>query len=143
MMRTVFASAANVLSWLGDGDGSPDTIPSAFDFIRKIVKATHSPTSASMTRRQQLENRSIVRNETTEDRIVSDTIAEPRLIFVLSKSKSVIDFFSLEYWHRVWIIQEVVVARPEENIIVFGDELMSFHGVQVFRNSWLAFLKDL
>jgi hypothetical protein len=143
MMRTVYASATNVLSWLGGGDGSPSTVPSAFDFIRKIVKATHSPTSASMTRRQQLENGSIVRSETTEDRIVVDTIPDPRLTFVLSKSKSVIDFFSLEYWHRVWVVQEVVVTRPEGNIIMFGDELMSFRDVQVFRDSWLAFLKDL
>jgi len=142
-MRTLYASAANVLSWLGGGDGSPSTVPSAFDFIRNIVKATQFPTSASMTRRQQLESGFIVKSGTTEDRIMLDTIVDPRLIFVLSKSKSVIDFFSLEYWHRVWIVQEIVLSRPERNIIIFGDELVSFRDVQVFRDSWLAFIKEL
>jgi hypothetical protein len=62
---------------------------------------------------------------------------------LLSRSESVIDFFSLSYWHRIWVVQEIVLTRPERNIIVFGDEIMSFRDVQVFRNTWLAFLKEL
>ena len=72
-----------------------------------------------------------------------EMIVDPRIQFLLSRSESVIDFSSLAYWHRVWIVQEIVVTRPERNIIVFGDEMMSFRDVQVFRNTWLAFLKEL
>jgi hypothetical protein len=37
LMQTVYASAANVLSWLGCGD---DLIPRAFDFIRQTVQSS-------------------------------------------------------------------------------------------------------
>jgi hypothetical protein len=140
LMQTVYASAANVLSWLGCGD---DLISRAFDFIRQTVKAAHCSTRASANERQRLDSGPRVGSGVTEDSIMVETIVDPRILFLLSRSESVIDFFSLAYWHRVWIVQEIVLTRPDRNIIVFGDEIMSFRDVQVFRNTWLAFLKEL
>jgi hypothetical protein len=140
MMQTLYSSAAYVLSWLGCGD---DLIPRAFDFIRQTVKAAHWSTRASANERQRLDSGPRVGSSVTEDSIMVETIVDPRMLFLLSRSESVIDFFSLAYWHRVWVVQEIVLTRPERNIIVFGDEVMSFCDVQVFRNTWLAFLKEL
>jgi hypothetical protein len=140
MMQTVYSSTANVLSWLGCGD---DLIPRAFDFIRQTVKAAHWSTRASANERQRLDSGPRVGSGVIEDSIMVETIVDPRMLFLLSRSESVIDFFSLAYWHRVWVVQEIVLTRPERNIIVFGDEVMSFCDVQVFRNTWLAFLKEL
>jgi hypothetical protein len=140
MMQTLYSSAAYVLSWLGCGD---DLIPRAFDFIRQTVKAAHWSTRASANERQRLDSGPRVGSSVTEDSIMVETIVDPRMLFLLSRSESVIDFFSLAYWHRVWVVQEIVLTRPERNFIVFGDEVMSFCDVQVFRNTWLAFLKEL
>lgn len=139
-MQTVYASATNVLSWLGCGD---DLIPTAFDFIRQTVKAAHRSTGASVNERHRLESEVRVDSGVTEDSIMVEMIFDPRILFLLSRSESVIDFFSLAYWHRVWVVQEIVLTRPDRNLIVFGDEMMSFRDVQVFRNTWLAFLKEL
>jgi hypothetical protein len=143
MMSIVYASATNVVSWLGSDEGALSTVPIAFEFIRNVVQATRSPNSASSTRRQQLEQTPSLRNDTVQQEIIMDTIADPRLLFILSKSNSIVDFFALSYWHRIWIVQEIVLTKPEDNFILYGDELISLHDVQIFRDSWLTFLKTL
>jgi hypothetical protein len=95
-MRNIYASATNVLSWLGHGDSS---VLSAFDFMRNVVAATYSRSSKKENR--QLNNGSVVQPESTQDGTSIDIIVDPRLIFLLSRSESVIDFFSLRYWHRI------------------------------------------
>lgn len=131
-MQTVYASATNILSWLGCGD---DLISRAFDFIRQTVKAAHCSTRASANERQRLESRPRVGSGVAEDSIMVETIVDPRMLSLLSRPESVIHFFSLAYWHRVWIVQEIVLTRPESNIIVCGDEIMPFRNGQIFRNS--------
>jgi hypothetical protein len=140
MMRNIYASATNVLSWLGYGDSS---VLSAFDFMRNVVAATYFRSGTSKKENQQLNNGSIIQPESTQDGTSIDTIVDPRLIFLFSRSESVIDFFSLRYWHRIWIVQEVVLANPEGNALIYGDEVITFSDVQIFRDTWLTFLKAL
>jgi hypothetical protein len=81
LMQTVYASAANVLSWLGCGD---DLIPTAFDFIRQTVQAAHCSTRASANEKQRLESEVRVDSDVTEDSIMVETIVDPRILFLLS-----------------------------------------------------------
>lgn len=70
-----------------------------------------------------------------------DTIVDPRLIHLFSLSNDIPQFFGLEYWHRLWIVQELVRTRPEDNIIMYENDTMLFSDIQIFRDTWLEFLK--
>lgn len=140
MMREVYSAAATVISWLGYDDAS---ITSAFDFMRKVNKAGDASKKHSAKGIELIHCESETQSNATAANALMDTVADPRFLFLLSLSESVIDFFSLPYWHRVWIVQEVTSTKPESNLIIFDNELITFRDVQIFRDDWLRFLRGL
>jgi hypothetical protein len=77
LMQTVYASATNVLSWLGCDD---DLIPRAFDFMTQTVKAAHWSTRASANEIQRLDSGPRVGSGVTEDSIMVETIVDLMLL---------------------------------------------------------------
>jgi hypothetical protein len=108
-----------------------------------VAAATYSESNTSKKEKLQLDNGSVIKLESTQDVTLTEPIVDPRLIFLLSHSESVIDFFSLRYWHRIWIVQEVVLASPERNALIYRDKRITFREVQIYRDSWLTFLESL
>ena len=143
LVGIIYAQARNVISWLGSGDPA---ITSAFSFIAETVHAAQSSANSlsqiEMLIRCGLD--SDAPDGAGEDSNISmDTIVDPRLIYLFSLSNDIPQFFGLEYWHRLWIVQELVLTRPEENIIMYENHTMLFSDIQIFRDSWLGFLKRL
>ena len=143
LMTSIYERARNVISWLGNGDSA---ITSAFIFIAETVQAARSSTK-SRAQIEMLIGREPVANAPDgawEDSTNSmDTIVDPRLIHLFSLSNDIPQFFGLAYWHRLWIVQELVRTRPEDNIIMYENDTMLFSDIQIFRDFWLEFLKRL
>jgi hypothetical protein len=139
----IYERARNVISWLGSGDPA---ITSAFSFIAETVQAARSSTK-SRAEIEMLIGRKPVANAPDgawEDSTNSmDTIVDPRLIHLFSLSNDIPRFFGVEYWHRLWVVQELVRTRPEDNIVMYENGTMLFSDIQIFRDSWLEFLKRL
>lgn len=140
MMSVLYASATYVLSWLGSKNTS---MSSAFDFMKKVLKAAQDPNSTSTARVTQIQETSFSEAENIQAPELTDTRVDPRLTYLFSLSESVNEFFALDYWHRVWVVQELVLASPDRNVLMFEDEMLIFRDVQRFRDTWLAFLKTL
>lgn len=143
LMVAIYERARNVISWLGSGDLA---IASAFSFIAETVQAARNSTN-SRAQMKMLIGREPVATTTDgawEDSSNSiDTIVDPRLIHLFSLSNDIPKFFGVTYWHRLWIVQELVRTRPEDNIIMYENDTMLFSDIQLFRDSWLEFLKRL
>ncbi|KAK0634161.1 heterokaryon incompatibility protein-domain-containing protein [Immersiella caudata] len=143
LMASVYERARKVISWLGSGDPA---ITSAFSFIAETVRAARG-SAASQAQIEMLIGRepvAISPGGAWDDPANSvDTIVDPRLIHLFSLSNDMPQFFSLQYWHRLWIVQELVRTRPKDNIIMYENDTMLFSDIQIFRDSWLEFLKRL
>lgn len=143
MMVAIYEQATNVISWLGSGDPA---ITSAFSFIAETVQAARGATNSRAQIKMRI-GREPVANAAGgawEDSTNSmDTIVDPRLIHLFSLSNDIPQFFGMSYWHRLWIVQELVRTRPEDNIIMYENDTMLFSDIQIFRDSWLEFLKRL
>lgn len=143
LMVTLYGRARNVISWLGSGDPA---IASAFSFISETVQAARNSTN-SRAQIKMLIGREPVGTASDgaweDPSNAMDTIVDPRLIHLFSLSNDLPQFFGMAYWHRLWIVQELVQTRPEENIIMYNNDTMLFSDIQIFRDSWLEFLKRL
>jgi hypothetical protein len=141
LMPIVYSGATQVMSWLGGGN---ESLSQAFLLIKNVVEAVQSPASqAKSTRTRITSGLSTAKAQHPSEGDSGENSIDPRLLFLFSLSESVIDLFLLPYWHRIWVVQEVVLAEPDENIVICGNEVMTFRDIQIFRDNWLAFLKDL
>lgn len=143
MMVAIYEQATNVISWLGSGDPA---ITSAFSFIAETVQAARGSSNSRTQIRMRIGCEPVANapDATREDSTNSmDTIVDPRLIHLFSLSNDLPQFFGMSYWHRLWIVQELVRTRPEDNIIMYENDTMLFSDIQIFRDSWLEFLKRL
>jgi hypothetical protein len=141
LMPVLYSGAKQVISWLGGGD---ESLFKACDFIKNVVQAAKSSGGHSKPSRKRLTSSYSINNIHLWKEDSGEKTVDPRLLLLFSLSESVIDLFLLPYWHRVWVVQEVVLAsEPECNIVVCGNEVMTFRDIQIFRNNWLALLRDL
>lgn len=143
LMASLYEQARNVISWLGSGDPA---ITSAFSFIAETVQAVRGSTRSAAQVEVLLGCEPVVNapEPAWEDAINSThTIVDPRLIHLFSLSNDIPQFFGLNYWHRLWVVQELVRTRPEDNIVMYGNNTILFSDIQIFRDSWLEFLKRL
>ncbi|KAK4455330.1 heterokaryon incompatibility protein-domain-containing protein [Podospora aff. communis PSN243] len=144
MMASVYGRARKVISWLGSGDSA---ITSAFSFIAETVEAAKNSAKSQAQAGMLLgpESAPSAPPGASKDSTSSmgTTIVDPRLIHLFSLSNDIPKFFGMEYWHRLWIVQELVRSQPEHNIIMYGNDTMLFSDIQIFRDSWLEFLKRL
>ncbi|POS69162.1 hypothetical protein DHEL01_v212445 [Diaporthe helianthi] len=143
LMAFIYEQARNVISWLGSGD--PD-ITSAFRFITEMVQAGRNSTRSRAQVEMQVTSEPVTNasDGAWEDSNYStDTIVDPRLIHLFSLSNDIPKLFGIAYWQRLWIVQELVRTRPVDNIIMYGNDTMLFSDIQIFRDLWLKFLKQL
>jgi len=141
LLPRIYASATYMISWLGNGDPA---IKSAIDFIGGVAQASYGESPKATKEKPRIESASSIRHtEGTDDQEMLNTVVDPRLIYLFSMSSDIPAFFSLAYWRRLWIVQELVLARPNVNLLVYGQQTINFRDVQVFRDAWLAFLKQL
>jgi hypothetical protein len=142
MMATIYAHATNVISWLGSGNPAA---ASAIDFMANTVQATRNAGHSKREHALLIGTEPILNEKAAaQDANGSeDIIVDPRLVHLFSLANDIPAFFSVQYWRRLWIVQEIVLTKPQANIVMYGDKTILFSDVQVFRDSWLEFLKRL
>jgi hypothetical protein len=106
-MREIYSEATNVISWLGQGNQGTVHL---FEFIRKHAEGC-----------------TFIEGSSKKCAFVADR----------ELSDAIYDVDQRPYWHRLWVIQEIVVAAKLE--VMCGD---SFIPWRTFTWSWVEFFAD-
>lgn len=119
LMRQIYRSAERVLSWLGEEDGETHL---AFSLIERWADAILS-TSPSL---ENWPNGEPIR-------MAVATIERP---FDEQDWSAVRSLFNKSYWERIWILQEVSLAR--QGILICGRNEIMFHKILWVHRAWVG-----
>lgn len=143
-MGDVYRSADMVISWMGSGMRDNiglalQTIKSAVPTLRnwKRVDPTYTDTNTFAPREKSTQGTSEMLHANEFDWYGQLPYLCPSNINsngLNSCWEAIESFTKLEYWFRMWIVQEVVLANPSTNIWVYEDQTVSFQDVQLFSN---------
>ncbi|KAH7323241.1 heterokaryon incompatibility protein-domain-containing protein [Stachybotrys elegans] len=117
-MSHIYTNAANVIGWISGPPFSDQDITLCFPFVRGISRAYGSAAECESGTLQPglsylMENRQFC------------TYEEGSALFGNHYWQSLADLLKAKYWRRVWIVQEVVLARSSTSLIlVCGQETM-------------------
>lgn len=122
LMAQIYRAASRVIVWLGPGDSSGDL---SLDLIAGLV-------AISDREKRQLHPRDV-------------RVDHPNYLLNLDHWLSLIHLFQRTWFDRVWVIQEVVLARL--SIVWCGSRFISFDEVGIVSDFlatsiWLNFMKD-
>jgi Heterokaryon incompatibility protein (HET) len=119
LMRQIYSRAERVLSWLGEEDGDAQL---AFSLIERWAEAilSTSPTLENWPNSEPL-------------RMAVATIVRP---FEEQEWAAVWSFFRNSYWERIWIIQEVFLAR--QCLIICGRHKIMFDKILWVHRAWFG-----
>ncbi|KAK3688681.1 heterokaryon incompatibility protein-domain-containing protein [Podospora appendiculata] len=152
LMGQLYRAATTVLSWLGFRDGGNGEL--ALASLRAINDA-----GVELIDRPRLESIVAGRTGTEADDqdLVSNFVSESRFRLFLRRAgllrlegdkhdqglkpvswDSISALFKLPYWSRMWIIQEIILAKPHSNIFLFPDGNCNREFLEQFRQLTLA-----
>jgi hypothetical protein len=117
MMGYLFANADEVLSWLGDNA----SIPKAFHTLVMLHKE-------SINAGSKTERRDPHWLKAYPDLYTEDTPDNEKWLIPSHSWASVRDFVELSYWTRIWIFQEIVLAKPNKLIFFAPSEPCTISG---------------
>lgn len=117
LMRHIYKSAERVFSWLGHSD--TDTLP-GFSLIERWADAILSTNPTAETWSNSQARREAIQN-----------IERP---FDLQDWTSFVAFARKSYWERIWILQEVTLAR--QCILLCGDYELPFEKLMWAYRAW-------
>lgn len=146
-MRAIFGQAALVYIWLGPGCGETDRV---MDFVHRIAPRVQASGAADIDMQKRdrikmdLATQLCKQNNTDDDGEVA--LMEPELATLMiglfeepglrpeTGETSLVDGIHIilqrEYWHRIWIIQEVTLAK--DAVVLCGAKSVAsdiFHAV--------------
>ncbi|KAJ9157476.1 hypothetical protein NKR23_g289 [Pleurostoma richardsiae] len=136
-MGSVYGRANNVLSWLGEDD----ILKSSFPLIRGVSQHLDHPMMKGEERKSPTKVRVMEYGEgivgafsEADEKALLWLIQEPGLDHWQGLGYvALTSFASSEYWRRVWILQELVLARSDHsNIFMCGEEWMTFGDVAAY-----------
>lgn len=127
MMGDLFSNADEVLSWLG-GNAS---IPKILSTLVMLHKESNNPTSHTKPRDGTQWLRAY------PELYAHDAPGDEKGLIPSQTLSSLHDFFELPYWSRIWIFQEIVLAKPDklvfftpvEPYFISGDDLRLAFGL--------------
>jgi hypothetical protein len=119
LMRQIYCRAGRVLSWLGEGDEDTHL---AFALIERWADAilSTSPDLRSWPNREAM-------------RAAVATVENP---FDEQAWAAIWSLFRKTYWQRIWIVQEVFLAR--QCLIICGGNEILFHKILWTYRAWLS-----
>ncbi|KAI1139680.1 heterokaryon incompatibility protein-domain-containing protein [Hypoxylon sp. FL0543] len=121
LMASIYSKATYVISWLGNPDEhrADLAIQTIRELTRALTDAIENPGDVSSYDRERLRRVAV---EWILTHLGSFTVGkEPEGIHW----RALTEFTSNEYWSRMWIIQEIVLAKPlEAHWYICGDESM-------------------
>ncbi|KAK8051767.1 heterokaryon incompatibility protein [Apiospora rasikravindrae] len=107
-MRDIYASAWQVVSWLG---GTQDDSDLAIDALRYMARLPTEPSEIEGMYR-------VKRGMDVRPLFITwDSYESP---FRNEVFKAVLGFFTRPYWRRMWILQEIAMAQPEAPVLCGG-----------------------
>ncbi|PQE32216.1 heterokaryon incompatibility protein [Rutstroemia sp. NJR-2017a WRK4] len=123
MMREIYSSAELVFSWLGEG---LETVASAFEIIGKIARETKDISDELLYSLRWMESHRDLCVDDLKSGLENKAWRSTRLLL------------ELPYWDRVWIFQEVVLAR--KLLLLSGNKYLDFVDLDIacFQISRLA-----
>jgi hypothetical protein len=124
-MRDVYQNAQRVVAWLGPlCDGGELAIDAAHSFYEDwLSRVRRAPSELSSTHPQDLNPKAIrdIAGNYVEHLLLADRMDNEE---VFAEAKSLGHVFNSEFWNRVWIWQELIVARSI--CILWDTKIMDF-----------------
>ncbi|KAI1085372.1 heterokaryon incompatibility protein-domain-containing protein [Whalleya microplaca] len=123
-MASIYSSAANVISWVGEPDRR--RINLCFGLMRDLAKAFYCPSDTDPFYSTSENLESGINWLTSQPHLCR--LDSPRIGRTGNRYWNTLgSFFHCESWGRVWIRQEVTLARsPQSNLHVCGNEQVNF-----------------
>ena len=140
LMNKLFASAHSVISYLGSGDSASNSL--AMHTIKSLGSKQELATLFSVPR-SALASQSSVGSSVQQGLCNRQKTGTPSPGLLEDHENLALhmeafhSFVDLPYWSRVWIIQELALARPTSNILMYEDTWITFQDVRNF----LAFIE--
>ncbi|KAF4467668.1 Heterokaryon incompatibility [Fusarium albosuccineum] len=143
-MREIFGRAKTVYLWLGTGTVESDL---AMDFISRVgprakscdatilwkKRSIKEETASHIEERASREACGNTPSESKLGRFIYDLLNEDALLVQSPLKAGITNILRRDYWHRIWVIQEVVLAK--EPLVVVGTKSLP---LEVFDATFIA-----
>ncbi|KAM3414615.1 Heterokaryon incompatibility protein 6, OR allele [Cercospora zeina] len=132
IMSSIYQRAGNILVWLGEGNTELNKAVDVVQDFGKLYRTEYQeafddaePNIAIVHRERMALNLKIAM-----DAIISWARgSEPRQVFMHKDADFLHAFFSLRYWRRLWMIQELVMGTADMALVI-GDRVTEWRYVR-------------
>lgn len=151
LMQRIFSRAALVISWIGSVE---DDTAEAVKFLLERSSSTltlsdsnsgnlrEASRSPSRSPRIGIDRRGIhFRNKSPHESPRYSRLEKAKKTWIRNQWSIIQDFFNQDYWKRVWVIQEVAVARNLN--VIYGNSEISWDDVAAAIVLWKETLMSL